>query len=470
VLAKPEEELLQRWIVEAEEQLAGQERLLTDRFAAAEWSRTSWVESANDRTSGFPLQSLPYCVFTGEGGRPRPGVGIGKLVLDLQRCSRGGLLEGLPAQIQGSCQAQTLNGLMACEASAHAALRKRLMDLLNAGADQSTRDAVGAALMPVEAATLLKPVESANYTDFYASIHHATRVGRLFRPDHPLLPNYKYVPIGYHGRASSLVVSGTPVRRPRGQTKPIAGEDPSFGPTRFLDYEVEVGMYIAGANPLGEPTDISRAESRIFGISLVNDWSARDVQSWEYQPLGPFLGKSFATTISPWVVPVAALAPFRIPAALRRAEDPSPLPYLFDATDLYTGAIDLTVEAWLLTTTMRASGEAPHRLSSANLRDLYWTPAQLIAHHTSNGCNLLPGDLLATGTISGREDDTAGCLLELTANGAKPIPLPNGETRTALEDGDEVILRGFCRREGFPDVSLGECRGVVLPARMETEA
>jgi fumarylacetoacetase len=434
-----------------------------NEVSTAEWRRTSWLESANDPACGFPLQSLPYCIFTVEDGRPRPGVGIGELILDLQLCSRGGLFEWLPAPIRAACQAQTLNALMACEAEAHAALRTRLMGLLDAAADQATRHALVAALKPVEAATLLKPIESANYTDFYASIHHATRVGRLFRPEQPLLPNYKYVPIGYHGRASSLVVSGTPVRRPRGQARPVAGEAPTFGPTRFLDYEVEVAMYIAGANTLGEPVAIRHARDRIFGLSLLNDWSARDIQAWEYQPLGPFLAKSFATTVSPWVVPMAALAPFRVPVAMDSAQEPELLSYLFDATDQYTGAIDLTVEAWLLTPTMRVASDAPHRLSHASLRDLYWTPAQLIAHHTSNGCNLLPGDLLATGTISGQEESAAGCLLELTVNGAKPILLPNGESRTALEDGDEVILRGFCRREGFPDVSLGECRGTVIP-------
>jgi fumarylacetoacetase len=432
--------------------------------AAAEWSRNSWVESANDPACGFPLQSLPYCVFAGEDGRARLGVGIGASILDLRWSKGAGLLDGLPAVIQAACDAPTLNALMACEPSAHAALRNRLMDLLDVRADHATGDAVAAGLLERETATLLKPVESANYTDFYASIHHATRVGKLFRPENPLLPNYKHVPIGYHGRASSIVVSGTPVRRPRGQTKP--GEDgvPGFGPTRFLDYEVEVGLYVAGTNALGEPVAIRQAGERIFGLSLLNDWSARDIQTWENQPLGPFLAKSFATSVSPWVVPMAALEPFRVPAALRLAEDPEPLGYLFDATDEYTGAIDLIVEAWLLTPAMRAAVQEPHRLSHANLRDLYWTPAQLIAHHTSNGCNLLPGDLLATGTVSGREDSAAGCLLELTAGGAKPVLLPNGENRTALQDGDELILRGFCRREGFRDVSLGECRGVVLPA------
>jgi fumarylacetoacetase len=317
------------------------------------------------------------------------------------------------------------------------------------------------------AATLFKPVDPPNYTDFYASIHHATRVGRIFRPENPLLPNYAYVPIGYHGRASSIVVSGASIRRPSGQTKPSApGARPGFGPTKFLDYELEVGMYIAEGNPLGEPVSIREASSRIFGFSLLNDWSARDIQAWESQPLGPFLGKSFATSVSPWVVPLAALAPFRFPARIRPSFDnsDSPLPYLFDGVDQYTGAIDATVEVFLLTPGLRAANQPAHRLSTVNLRELWWTPAQLIAHHTSNGCNLMPGDLLATGTVSGREDSSAGCLLELTADGKLPIELPNGEVRTALEDGDEVILRGFCRREGFPDVSLGECRGVIAPA------
>lgn len=437
---------------------------MIDRNLIDEWSRTSWVESANDAGCGFPIQNLPYCVFAAHGGRSRCGVGIGTFVLDLQRCSRGGLFEGLPAFVRAACEEQTLNPLIACGVAGHAALRGRLMDLLDSNADEATRDAVRAAFLPMEVAMLLKPVEPGNFTDFYASIHHATNVGRLFRPDQPLLPNYKFVPIAYHGRASSLVVSGTPVRRPRGQTKPVEGGTPAFGPTQFLDYEVEVGVYISAGNALGEPVPIDRAGEHIFGLSLVNDWSARDMQSWEYQPLGPFLAKSFVTSVSPWVVPMAALVPFRVPASQRTPEDPAPLPHLYCDEDQRAGAIDLTLEAYLLTEVMRAAGHAPHRLSRANLRALYWTPAQMIAHHTSNGCNLLPGDLLATGTVSGKEKDSAGCLLELTQSKTQPILLRNGENRTSLEDGDEVILRGFCRREGFPQISLGECRGRVLPA------
>lgn len=437
----------------------------------AEWRRTSWVESANDAACGFPLQSLPYCIFSREDGRPRPGVGIGTWILDLRWLSGAGLLEGLPPSIHAACQASTLNPLIACGAQAHAALRGRLMDLLDSSTDQATREAVRESLEPMESAVLHKPVEPPNYTDFYASIHHAMRVGRLFRPENPLLPNYMYVPIGYHGRASSIVGSGTPIRRPSGQSKPAAptvsaylSPAPHFGPSRFLDYELEVGLYIGQGNPLGEPIAIRQAGASIFGFSLLNDWSARDIQSWENQPLGPFLGKSFATSVSPWVVPTAALAPFRVPAKLRPTGDPEPLTYLFDAVDQYTGVIDMTVEACLLTPAMRGAGQPPHRLSQAKLRELWWTPAQLIAHHSSNGCNLVSGDLLATGTISNEAEESAGCLLELTVGGKRPIALHNGETRTALEDGDEVILRGFCRQEGYPDVSLGECRGLILPA------
>lgn len=441
-----------------------------ERFSNAEWQRKSWVESANDPQSGFPLQSLPYCVFEVPGAFEGPdrtahlGVGIGDLVLDLHRCAQDGLLNGLPDSVRSACGSRTLNALMACGVEKHRALHVHLMQLLDAGANMADRDKVRVGLVPMGVASLLRPVESANYTDFYASIHHATRVGRLFRPENPLLPNYKFVPIGYHGRASSLVVSGTPVRRPRGQTKPGGDGIPGFGPSKLVDYEVEVGMYVAGGNGLGEPVPMADAPAQIFGLCLVNDWSARDMQSWEYQPLGPFLAKSFATSVSPWVVPMAALAPFRVPAAPRPDGDPAPLPYLSDPEDRNAGAIDLHLEAWLLTAAMRDAGLAPYRLSQANLRDLYWTPAQLVAHHASNGCNLLPGDLLATGTVSGAAEESAGCLLELTGGWVKPVALPNGESRRALEDGDEVILRGFCERGGFPRISLGECRGKVLEA------
>jgi len=423
------------------------------------------VESANDPECGFPLQSLPYCVLAAEDGITRPGVGIGDQVLDLRYCSLAGLLNELPSSVLSACQAGTLNPLLECGSAAHHALRTRLMYLLDVRADRTDQDALRAAMSPMKDARLFKPIVPANYTDFYASIHHASNVGRIFRPEQPLLPNYKFVPIGYHGRASSLVVSGTGVRRPSGQTKPVAaGGQPDFGPSNFMDYEVEVGMYIGAGNPLGEPIPVTSAAKHIFGLTLVNDWSARDMQSWENQPLGPFLAKSFATSVSPWVVPMAALAPFRVPASPRAAEDPAPLAYLWSDDDQQAGGLDLTVEVFLLTAAMRNEGQPPHRLSHANFRDLYWTPAQMVAHHTSNGCNLLPGDLLATGTVSGAEENAAGCLLELTRGGVSAVLLPNGESRAALEDGDEVILRGFCRRPGLPQISLGECRGVVLAA------
>ncbi len=425
----------------------------------------SWVESANDPDGGFPLDNLPYCVFTcGDRRHPRPGIRIGSLILDLAGASRSGILEGLDHSVLAACHAHTLNKLMACEPAMLAALRTRLLHLLHARADQATRGAMGVLLSPVAESTLLKPVDPPNFTDFYASIDHATNVGRIFRPDTPLLPNYKFVPIGYHGRASSIVVSGTEIRRPSGQAKPASGGVPALGPSRSLDYEVEIGLYMGQGNALGVPIGVASADEHIFGISLVNDWSARDIQSWEYQPLGPFLGKSFATSVSPWVVPLAALKPFRVPAALRASGDPDPLDYLWNPDDQHSGAIDLVVEVRLLTSAMRNAGAEPHRLSRANLRDLYWTPAQLIAHHTSNGCNLMPGDLLATGTISGPHQDSAGCLLELTVGGGKSVVLPNGEKRSVLEDGDEVILQGYCRRDGYPKISLGECRGTVLRA------
>ena len=433
---------------------------MEERDLQSEWARTSWIESANDPACGFPLQSLPYCVFA-TNHTPHIAIGIGSSILDLHDCPPIPAFAQLPRPLLEACKAATLNPLI--QTGSAPRLRSLLLQLLDSASPQDLREQLIPSLLPTDSVHFLRPIDPPNYTDFYASIHHATRVGRLFRPDNPLLPNYKYVPIGYHGRASSIVVSGTPIRRPCGQIKPLDAAAPVFAPTRMLDYELEVAIYISEPNPLGEPIPIHRAAEHIFGISLLNDWSARDIQSWEYQPLGPFLAKSFATSVSPWVVPIEAFAPFRC-APIRPAEDPAPLPYLLDSEDQHTGAIDLTVEAHLLTPAMRAANQPPHRLSRANLRDLYWTPAQLIAHHTSNGCNLQPGDILATGTISDPADDSAGCLLELTSAGRNPITLPNGETRRALEDGDEVILKAHCSRDGFPMISLGECRGVILPA------
>jgi fumarylacetoacetase len=387
------------------------------------------------------------------------GVAIGDRILDLRRSVDAGLLDELPASTQEACRAVCLNSIMSLGPAHWAPLRKRISDLLSAaGAHRATVEPL---LIPMDEADMMVPTRIGDYTDFYASIHHATNVGRLFRPDNPLLPNYKYVPIGYHGRASSIVVSGTPVRRPSGQSKDAASETPSFGPSRALDYELEVGFFTGPGNELGRPIPIAEAESHIFGVCLLNDWSARDMQSWEYQPLGPFLAKSFATSISPWIVTMEALAPYRVPAFQRPGGDPGPLTYLNSPKDAEQGGIDITLEVYIVSHRMRESGLPPMRLSRGNLRNLYWTLAQLLTHQASNGCNLRPGDLLASGTVSGPSPEERGCLLELTRRGAEPIRLPTGESRKFLDDGDEVILRGYCERDGFTRIGLGECRGTV---------
>jgi fumarylacetoacetase len=422
------------------------------------WKWQSWVGSANDPVIGFPLQSLPYCALA-SGETAHLGVAIGSFILDLHELSRAAQLDALPPAIQNACPAPTLNALMRCGGDSWSALRQTLVALLRDDAGPETRNRLEPLLTPIANARFAKPIEVGNYTDFYASIHHATNVGKLFRPDQPLLPNYKWVPIGYHGRASSLVISGTDIRSPSGQTKPPEAGAPTFALTSQLDYELEVAAYIGAGNALGEPIPIESAAQHIFGLSLLNDWSARDIQSWEYQPLGPFLGKSFATSVSPFVVPMEALLPFRVPPEPRPPGDPDPLRYLASSAP---DAIDLTVEVFLTTACMRESSLAPYRLSTGNLRDLYWTFPQMIAHHTSNGCNLIPGDLLASGTISGPQPGSEGCLLEITQRGANPIQLPNGEQRTFLLDGDEVILRAFCEKLGFPRISFGECRGKVV--------
>lgn len=400
----------------------------------------SWVESANDPAGDFPIQNLPFGVFRGVE-RPTIGVAIGNRILDLRACSHL-----LPSAAE--CQAESCNALMSIGAGS---VRQRLADLLSR---REHKPAVERCLVPMNEVEMLRPATIGDYTDFYASIDHATNAGKLFRPDNPLLPNYKYIPIGYHGRASSIVVSGTDVTRPHGQSK--SATQPVFGPAAMLDYELEAGIFIGPGNALGEPILIAQAGRHIFGYCLVNDWSARDIQAWEYQPLGPFLGKSFATSISPWIVTSDALEPYRIPALPRPPGDPEPLAYLAEAHD--RSAIDLRLEVYIATRAM----PTPHRLSRANLRRLYWTPAQLVAHHTSNGCNLRPGDLLATGTVSGPNPGEQGCLLEITQRGANTITLPSGETRTFLEDGDEIILRGWCEREGYARVGFGECRGRVV--------
>jgi fumarylacetoacetase len=351
---------------------------------------------------------------------------------------------------------------MALGPASHSGLRHRLIALLDADqANRETQDCAASVLVPMRDARMCLPAAIGDYTDFYASIHHATRVGAQFRPANPLLPNYKYVPIGYHGRASSIVLSGERIRRPSGQTKPESGEA-VFGPAKSLDYELEVGVFIGRGNPLGQAVAIAEAEDHIFGLCLVNDWSARDIQSWEYQPLGPFLAKSFATTVSPWVVPLEALAPYRVPAFARPESDPAPLPYL-ELPSVSLGGIDLTLEVYLESNQMRETGMQPFLVCRSNLRHLYWTLSQLIAHHTSNGCNLRPGDLLATGTISGPHAGSEGCLLELRPN-PEPVRLPTGESRRFLEDGDRVTLRAYCQQPGLPRIGFGECSGTIAAA------
>ncbi|CAN5631606.1 fumarylacetoacetase [soil metagenome] len=427
----------------------------------------SWVESANDPSTDFPIQNLPFGVFSRDGDEPRVGVAIGDQILDVAACLEANLLESDAAFAAAeACRSATLNALMAADRLSVSGLRLELSRLLRdeeSGGPGSR--ATSPPLVPMSEARMHVPADIGDYTDFYASIDHATNIGKMFRPDNPLLPNYRHVPIGYHGRASSVVASDATVRRPLGQTKPADSESPVFGPSKLLDYEAEVGFFVAGGNRRGEPIPMARGEDFIFGFCLVNDWSARDIQAWEYQPLGPFLAKNFATTISPWVVTAEALAPFRASARARGGEEPAPLPYLFSASNEEEGGLSLTIDVLLLTGRMRAEGAEAFRLSRGSLTDMYWTPAQMLVHHASNGCNLRPGDLLASGTVSGSSDDSRGCLMELTSRGASPIALPNGEERRFLQDGDEVLMRGCCRRTGFVTIGFGECRGVIEAAQ-----
>ncbi|MDQ3951274.1 MAG: fumarylacetoacetase [Gemmatimonadota bacterium] len=425
----------------------------------------SWVESANDPATDFPIQNLPFGVFKRRGSaeRARVGVAIGDQILDVTTAARTGAFaaDREAALAAARCVEPSLNALMTQGQGPTRALRRALSRFLRADSEAERAESA-AHLVPQSQAELLLPATIGDYTDFYASVFHATNVGSMLRPDSPLLPNYKYVPIGYHGRSSSIIASGTPVRRPRGQTRDDAGgAPPVFGPTRRLDYELEVGAFVAAGNRLGEPIPIGEAEEHVFGLCLLNDWSARDIQAWEYQPLGPFLAKSFATTVSSWVVTLDALAPFRAPAFERPAGDPRPLPYLDSPGNRSHGALDVSLEVYLSSRAMRDRGDAPLRLSRSNLAQMYWTVAQMVAHHTSNGCNLRPADLLGSGTVSGETKESRGCLLELTWRGAEPLQLPTGESRRFLEDGDEVVFRGYCERAGFRRIGFGECRGVV---------
>ena len=425
----------------------------------------SWVESANEDGSDFPIQNLPYGVFRlrGSSQRARVGVAIGDQILDIERCREQGALSGAAAEAAAACQRSSLNALMALGREHWSALRAALSGLLTNGDHRHKNTA--SALVPMSEAELQMPAVIGDYTDFYCSVHHATNVGSMFRPDNPLLPNYKHIPIGYHGRSSSIVPSGTPVRRPLGQTKADDAEAPSFGPSKLLDYEMEVGFFVGPGNELGEAWTVEEAEGRIFGFCLVNDWSARDIQKWEYQPLGPFLAKSFQTTVSPWVVTTEALVPYRVPAFERDEDDPQPLPHLDSEDNRATGGIDMAVEVYLASEKMREDEVEAQRLSRGNFRDMYWTAAQMVAHHASNGCNLQPGDLMASGTVSGAKKESRGCLLELTWRGSEPIELPGGEVRRFLADGDEVTMRAHCQREGAARIGFGECSGVVESAR-----
>jgi fumarylacetoacetase len=423
----------------------------------------SWVESANVAGADFPIQNLPFGVFARQPtDSGQVGVAIGDMIVNLTAVHAEGLLTG-DAEVAARCCARSqLNDLMALGARVRVALRAQLSALLRADANVTRIPGLaGRILVRAADVTMRLPAQIGDYTDFYASVYHAANVGALFRPDNPLLPNYKWVPIGYHGRASSIVPSGTDVRRPSGQTKAADASTPSFGPTRALDYEAELGMFVSTGNVRGQPISVDDARAHLFGVCLVNDWSARDVQTWEYQPLGPFLAKSFATTISPWVITEEALEPFRVPPLARPDGDPRPLPYLTQHQGVEQAAIDVVIEVWLTSRRMRDDHLPAVRLSRSSTRHLYWTAAQLVAHHTSNGCDLRSGDLLASGTVSGPTPDALGCLLELTRRGAAPIALPSGESRTFLEDGDEVIMRGSCGRDGAVRIGLGECRGVV---------
>lgn len=431
---------------------------------------TSWVESANGHPE-FPIQNLPFGIFQIGPGTPTVGVAIGDQIFDLKKAASLGMLSD---DVVDAASQTGLNDLMALTKAQRAQLRKTISACL-ASETTSSRESLDHCLVHQSDATMLLPARIGDYTDFYASVFHATNVGSMFRPNNPLLPNYKHIPIGYHGRASSIVASGHPVKRPIGQLSPAEeGGSPTREACKLLDYELEVGCFVAEGNQLGSTIDIADAESKMFGLTLLNDWSARDLQKWEYQPLGPFLAKSFVSTISPWVVTMEALAPFRCAEFKRPAGDPLPLDYLTSEDNSKLGGIDVSLEVYLQSAKMKEQGIEPMRLTGSSLTDLYWTPAQMLTHHSSNGCNMQPGDLLGSGTVSGKARDARGCLLELTWDGdmetpvpgtqRTPLQLPTGEERKFLADGDIVIIRGYCQREGQARIGFGECVGQVVAA------
>jgi fumarylacetoacetase len=395
------------------------------------------VASANDPATDFPIQNLPFVTFSSRSlPSPRLGVAIGDQILDA-RAAFG---------------VNEMKSVFAMGRHERAELRRSISAFL-----QNRQAGADAMLTPANETRLLLPCEIGDYTDFYTSIHHATNVGSMFRPSNPLMPNFKWLPVAYHGRASSIVVSGTPIRRPHGEIADAPGGPPVFAPTRKLDYELELGAFLGPGNRIGEPIPAGEALDHIAGVCLLNDWSARDMQTWEYQPLGPFLAKNFATTISPWVITMEALEPYRRPAPARPESDPAPLPHLQTGGE---GALAIYLEVWIRSSGMRE----PALVSRSDFASMYWTLPQMVAHHTSNGCPVRAGDLIGSGTVSGPEKQNRGCLLELTWRGEDPLSLPSGETRTFLEDGDEVILRGWCEAPGFRRIGLGKCSGSVTPA------
>lgn len=417
----------------------------------------SWVSSANGHAE-FPVQNLPWGLFSTAECGPRPGVAIGDQVLDVAPALAD---LSLPASTRQALEQSSLNALMELPANERRELRLQLFHLLT---DPQAEAAARVHLHARQDCVLHLPVQVRNFTDFYSGIHHARAVGALFRPDNPLLPNYKYVPVAYHSRASSVLVSGAPVIRPAGQIAPAPDAPPIHAPCRRLDYEVELGIWMSGRSELGQPIPIAAAGEHIAGFCLLNDWSARDIQAWEYQPLGPFLAKSFATTVSPWIVTTEALAPFRCAQAARPEGDPAPLPYLNDATDQAEGAFDIRIDVSIRTARMREQGLDAFVLGRTTALHLYWTPAQMVAHHTVNGCDLAAGDLLGSGTISGPDASSCGSLLERSLNGRNPVDLPSGEKRTFIEDGDEILFTAGAEREGFARIGFGVCSARVLPA------
>ena len=424
----------------------------------------SWVAAANAPDAEFPIQNLPFCVFRRAGSDEsfRVGVAIGDAIVPPAALKEVARLDEPAALGASACADSSLNRLMGLGPKVWSALRLALSRALRQGSPQM--DSLRSVLTPIADAEFDVPARIGDFTDMYTSIDHALNVGRLFRPDNPLMPNFRWIPCGYHARVSSIGVSGQRFHRPKGQLMPPGAQQPVFGPTRRLDYELELAIWIGTGNALGDSVPLDDADAHVFGLGLLNDWSARDIQAWEYQPLGPLLSKNFATTVSPWVVTMEALEPYRV-AWTRPATDPQPLPYLESASNRERGAIDIGLESWLMTETMARGGQAAHRLSATSFRHCYWTIGQMVAHHTVNGCNLSPGDLLGSGTQSGPGPGESGALIEITEGGKRPIALGQGEERTFLSDGDTVVLRARCSREGFRTIGFGECAGTVLPAR-----